>query len=302
MKVSDFDFDLPDSQIALRPVEPRDSARLLLVEPQNPTPFSDRIVRDLPDLLQPGDALVFNDTRVIPARLRAVRERGGAIARIELMLHLKVDGQRWRAFLRPGKKAAVGETLRIEAGEHALLATVEAKHDTGDATLFFDRSGAELDAAIAALGEIPLPPYIEGKRKVDARDLTDYQTAYARAPGAVAAPTAGLHFTPELLERLRQRGVSLHFLTLHVGAGTFLPVKAEDTRDHRMHAEYGLLSAETAASLNAVKAAGNRIIAVGTTSLRLLESAADEQGRIHPFAAETSIFITPGYRFGPLMR
>jgi S-adenosylmethionine:tRNA ribosyltransferase-isomerase len=297
MKVVDFDFELPEALIALRPAEPRDSARLLHVQPARAQPFDDLSVRNLPALLRRGDALVFNDTRVIPARLRAVRIRNDAKANIEAMLHLRVDASRWRAFLRPGKKAATGETLEIAGRDFVLRAVVEAKHETGDVTLAFDRAGTELDAAVATCGEIPLPPYIEGKRAVDDRDLSDYQTAYARAPGAVAAPTAGLHFTPDLLQQLHDAGIAQHFLTLHVGAGTFLPVKAEDTRDHVMHAEWGQVTDETAAALNATRESGGRIIAVGTTSMRLLESAAGEDGTIRPFAAETSIFITPGYRF-----
>jgi S-adenosylmethionine:tRNA ribosyltransferase-isomerase len=291
LRVADFDFELPESLIALRPAEPRDSARLLEVKPNGEQ--RDLHVRDLPRLLRPGDALVFNDTRVIPARLRAVRDRNGARAKIEIMLHQRLDEMRWRAFLKPGKKALVGDILDV----FGLQVAVEQKHETGDATLRFSLSGAELDAAIARLGEMPLPPYIESKRAADARDSTDYQTAYARAPGAVAAPTAGLHFTSGLLDALDAAGISRHFVTLHVGAGTFLPVKADDTRDHTMHAEWGHIRAETAEALNAVRQAGGRIIAVGTTSLRLLESAASEDGTISPFADETAIFITPGYRF-----
>jgi S-adenosylmethionine:tRNA ribosyltransferase-isomerase len=296
MKVSDFDFDLPENLIALRPAESRDAARLLHVDPAMADPMHHHAVRDLPSLLRAGDALVFNDTRVIPARLQATRQRGDAVAKIEIMLHLRKDAERWQAFLRPAKKVMMGETLLISKGAQTLCAILEERHEGGDATLRFDHSGADLDAAIAQFGAIPLPPYIEGKRAVDDRDQDDYQTAYAREPGAVAAPTAGLHFTPDLLERVAKTA-QLHFLTLHVGAGTFLPVKADDTRDHVMHAEFGVIKKETAAALNNVRARGGRIIAVGTTSLRLLESAADETGTIHPFAGETSIFITPGYRF-----
>jgi S-adenosylmethionine:tRNA ribosyltransferase-isomerase len=296
MKVSDFDFDLPEGLIALRPCEPREAARLLHVDPQKIHPFSHFTVNDLPSLVNAGDALVFNDTRVIPARLFATRQRGDAAANIEIMLHMRKDEARWQAFLRPAKKVAAGEKLHIHKDGQVLTAILEERHEGGDATLLFDRSGIALDDAIARLGAIPLPPYIESKRPVDDRDRMDYQTAYARAPGAVAAPTAGLHFTPDLLRRLKTI-VDLHFLTLHVGAGTFLPVKAEDTRDHVMHAEYGVISEETAISLNAVRERGGRIIAIGTTSLRLLESAADAKGTIHAFAGDTSIFITPGYRF-----
>jgi S-adenosylmethionine:tRNA ribosyltransferase-isomerase len=293
VKVSDFDFDLPESQIALRPVEPRDSAKLLVVDPSQ-SGFSDRQVVDLPGLLQPGDALVFNNTKVIPARLRAKRVRGEAVASIEIMLHQRIDEQNWHAFLRPGKKANVGETLTID---EALSATVVEKHETGDATLRFNVGGPALDQAIAQRGEIPLPPYIEGKRQTDARDTSDYQTTYAKEPGAVAAPTAGLHFTGPLLDKLQQHGVSLHFLTLHVGAGTFLPVKVDNIADHKMHAEWGQIPEATADALNATRKLGGRIIAVGTTSMRLLESAALDDGTIRPFADETAIFITPGYHF-----
>jgi S-adenosylmethionine:tRNA ribosyltransferase-isomerase len=293
VKLSDFDFHLPESHIALRPAEPRDSAKLLLVDPSQVS-FVDWQVSDLPDLLRPGDALVFNNTKVIPARLRATRQRGNAIANIEIMLHQRLDGHRWRAFLKPGKKALVGETLQIDA---SFSARVEAKHDEGDATLAFDREGPALDEAIAQSGEIPLPPYIEGKRATDDRDQADYQTAYAREPGAVAAPTAGLHFTDALLAKLKAKGVSLHFLTLHVGAGTFLPVKTETIAEHKMHAEWGHISPETAAALTATRQAGGRIVAVGTTSLRLLESAAEPNGTINSFTGSTSIFITPGCAF-----
>jgi S-adenosylmethionine:tRNA ribosyltransferase-isomerase len=302
MRVADFDFDLPESAIALRPAAPRDAARLLVVDPS--APFADRTVYDLPDLLRPGDALVFNDTRVVPARLDGIRHREGATgARCEAMLHQRVATDRWRAFVRPAKRLAVGD--RIVFGEDSanacllgrLDATVAEKGEGGEVTLAFDLGGPALDEAIAALGHVPLPPYIASKRDDDAQDRQDYQTVYAAHDGAVAAPTAGLHFTPELLERLRSRGISEHFITLHVGAGTFLPVKSETVEEHRMHAEWGTVGAETAAALNAVRGAGGRIVAVGTTSLRLLESAAAEGGAIAAFSDETSIFITPGYRF-----
>ncbi|MFN8830059.1 MAG: tRNA preQ1(34) S-adenosylmethionine ribosyltransferase-isomerase QueA [Labrys sp. (in: a-proteobacteria)] len=293
MKVSDFDFELPEGLIALRPVEPRDSAQLLVVRPGDGAPFTDRIVRDLPDLLEPGDALVFNDTRVIPARLQGFRPRvGGAGAAIEATLHLRAAPDRWWAFVRPAKRVAVGDTIRF--GDD-LSATVTERGEGGEALLAFDRSGIDLDVAIATIGHIPLPPYIAGKRPEDERDRRDYQTIYAKRDGAVAAPTAGLHFTEDLLARLDRRGVERHFLTLHVGAGTFLPVKVENVADHKMHAEWGEITPDTAARLNAVRARGRRIIAVGTTSLRLLESAWKD-GAIQPFAGETSIFIAPGYR------
>ena len=295
MRVSDFDFHLPAENIALRPAEPRDSADLLVVDPSEGGRFSNHIVRDLPLLLREGDALIFNDTRVIPARLDGLRKRpGGAGASIEAMLHQRIGPERWKAFARPGKRLALGDT--IEFGE-GLMAEVEAKGEGGEVTLRFSLGGPALDIAIATVGHIPLPPYIASKRPEDQRDRLDYQTVYARADGAVAAPTAGLHFTPDLLRRLDEAGISRHFLTLHVGAGTFLPVKGEEITGHKMHAEFGLVTAETAVALNETRARGGRLIAVGTTSLRLLESAAAEDGTIRPFADETSIFITPGYRF-----
>ena len=299
MRVDLFDFDLPSDRIALRPASPRDAARLLVVRPgERP---EDRVVRDLPELLQPGDALVFNDTRVIPAQLEGIRDRAGQMASISATLHRRLADNRWLAFVRGAKKLQPGDLIRFgETPEACLLsavhATVVSKDDDG-VVFEFEFSGAYLDEAVARVGHIPLPPYIASKRPEDAQDRADYQTVYARDEGSVAAPTAGLHFTPDLLQRLKARGIGLHFLTLHVGAGTFLPVKSEDTADHRMHPEYGLVTAGTAAALNAVRGAGGRIVAVGTTSLRLLESAVDDDGTIRPFAAETSIFITPGYRF-----
>ena len=300
MRVDLFDFDLPDDRIALRPVEPRDAAKLLLVNPGAPP--EDRHVRDLPKILGPGDVLVFNDTKVIPARLFGIRERGAARARIEALLHMRVAPDRWKAFLRPAKRVQAGERIRFgEAGGSCFLgvldATVAEKGEGGEALLAFDLSGPALDAAIAAAGRLPLPPYIASKRPDDARDRADYQTVYARVEGAVAAPTAGLHFTRELVSHLSAAGIAQCFVTLHVGAGTFLPVKAEDTADHRMHAEWGSVSAEAAQTLNDAQARGGRIVCVGTTALRLLESAADEPGIVRPWTGETSIFITPGYRF-----
>jgi S-adenosylmethionine:tRNA ribosyltransferase-isomerase len=300
MKVDLFDFDLPDERIALRPAEPRDSSRLLVVRPDGA--LADRTVRDLPGLLRPGDALVFNDTKVIPAQLRGIRRRGEASAHIDATLHMRVAPDRWLAFLRPGKRVVEGDRISFGHDGNAcflgvLDATVVEKREAGEALLAFDLSGAFLDEALHAVGHIPLPPYIASKRDDDARDLTDYQTVYAREEGAVAAPTAGLHFTPELFAALNSAGIERHFVTLHVGAGTFLPVKADDTADHKMHAETGTVSAETAAALNAVHARRGRIVAVGTTSLRLLESATDEQGHMGAWSGATSIFITPGYRF-----
>jgi S-adenosylmethionine:tRNA ribosyltransferase-isomerase len=304
MHVNLFDFSLPEDRIALRPVVPRDAAKLLVVRPDNAMRFDDRVVRDLPALLQPGDVLVANDTRVIPARLYGVRVRGENAARIEAMLHRRVGGDQWRAFLRPAKKVDLGERIRFgEPSESSacLLASLDAelieKGEGGEVLLRFSLSGPALDEAIARLGHLPLPPYIAGKRAEDERDRRDYQTLFAEKEGAVAAPTAGLHFTPDLMSRLEQAGITTERVTLHVGAGTFLPMKAEDTRDHRMHAEWGEITPDTAARLNAARARGGRIVAIGTTSMRLLESAASDDGVIHPFAAETDIFITPGYRF-----
>ena len=291
MKLSDFDFELPDERIALRPAAPRDSARLLVVR-HGEAP-RDAVMRHLPDLLAPGDVLVFNDTRVIPARLSGERTRGGNTVAVEATLHKRTAPDAWSAFMRPGKRLAVGDTVRF--GD--LAATVESKLDGGEVALRFDRAGAELDAAIAQVGAMPLPPYIASKRAEDAQDRADYQTVYAREDGSVAAPTAGLHFTPELFARLEARGVGRAFVTLHVGAGTFLPVKTDDVSEHRMHAERGEVSPETADRLNAARAAGGRIVCVGTTSLRLLESAAGEDGVVRPYAGETEIFITPGYAF-----
>jgi S-adenosylmethionine:tRNA ribosyltransferase-isomerase len=301
MQLADFDFHLPEAQIALRPASPRDSARLLLVEPG--APFRDLHVRDLPGLLRAGDVLVVNDTRVIPARLRGVRIRGESRIAVEATLHQPRSGHVWTAFMRPGKKLAPGDRLVFgESDDRACLlgsldATVQSKGEGGEVTLAFDLSGPDLMAAIAERGMMPLPPYIAAKRSEDEQDRRDYQTVYAAEDGSVAAPTAGLHFTPELLERLAVIGVGLERVTLHVGAGTFLPVKTEDLSQHRMHAEWGEVDAATAERLNAARTAGGRIVCVGTTSLRLLESAADEDGTIRPFAAETAIFITPGYRF-----
>lgn len=305
MKTADFDFDLPEDRIALRPAEPRDSARLLVVRGGG---LDDRIIRDLPDFLQPGDALVFNDTRVIPARLSGERQREGEegqtlIVPVEATLHHRDAPDVWSAFMKPGKRIKVGDRIAFgKTTEGACLlghldATVEAKGEDGLVALRFDLSGPALDDAIREVGVMPLPPYIAAKRPEDERDKADYQTVYAVHDGSVAAPTAGLHFTPELLDAIRARGVSTHAVTLHVGAGTFLPVKADDTTDHTMHSEWGEVSADTAAALNDVHAAGGRIVCVGTTSLRLLESATGEDGVIQPFHGDTAIFITPGYRF-----
>ncbi len=299
MRTDLFDFDLPEDRIALRPATPRDSARLLVVGPET---LADRSVRDLPGLLRSGDAVVFNDTKVIPAALEGTRIRDDARAHVSFNLIKRVDESRWRAFARPAKRLRSGDRIRFGTeGRVCLLgeldATVTERGEDGEVELAFSLHGAYLDEAIAALGDMPLPPYIALKRAPEPDDRTSYQTVYARTEGAVAAPTAGLHFTPELFAALEASGISTHFLTLHVGAGTFLPVKAEDTAKHRMHAEWGTIDEPVASSLNAVRAQGGRILAVGTTALRLLESAATPDGRIVPFAGETSIFITPGYRF-----
>ncbi|MDF8331661.1 tRNA preQ1(34) S-adenosylmethionine ribosyltransferase-isomerase QueA [Novosphingobium cyanobacteriorum] len=287
MKVDLFDFELPPERIALRPARPRDSARLLSVPGQGP--FADLIVRDLPGLLNPGDVLVFNDTRVIPAQLEG--RRGDA--RIGATLHKRIDLRRWQAFVRNGKRLRGGDTIEFGAG---VTATAEARHADGSWTLFFP-GDEPVEVLLERAGTMPLPPYIAGKRPTDEQDRRDYQTMFAQKDGAVAAPTAALHFTPELLAALDARGVVHETLTLHVGAGTFLPVKAQDTTEHAMHAEWGRIDAATADRLNAARAAGKRVIAVGTTSLRLLESATGEDRIIRQFEGDTSIFITPGYRF-----
>jgi S-adenosylmethionine:tRNA ribosyltransferase-isomerase len=294
-----FDFDLPEERIALHPASPRDAARLLVVRPG--ASFADHIVRDLPALLQPGDALVFNDTRVLNAELSGTRRRGEAVAQIGATLIKRLSANRWQALARPAKRLAVGDRVQFGGtGEMCVLATLDAtvaaRGEAGEVEFAFDLSGPDLDMAIASHGQIPLPSYIAGKRAVVPEDARDYQTVYARHEGAVAAPTAGLHFTPELLEALAKRGVSQHFVTLHVGAGTFLPVKTDALADHKMHAEWGEVSAATVAALQAARASGGRIVAVGTTSLRLLESAA-ASGALKAFSGETSIFIIPGYRF-----
>ncbi len=287
MRVDLFDFELPSERIALRPASPRDSARLLGVGREGP--FSDAVVRDLPQMLRAGDVLVFNDTRVIPAQL----EGAAGNARIGATLHKRMDLRRWQAFVRNGRRLKPGSVIDFGAD---VFAAAEERHGDGSWTLAF--GGEEpVEVLLERAGRMPLPPYIAGKRPTDARDREDYQTMFAAEDGAVAAPTAALHFTPELMAALAAAGIGHETLTLHVGAGTFLPVKADDTDDHAMHAEWGRIEPETAARLNAVRAAGGRIIAVGTTSLRLLESAADEAHVIQPFAGDTSIFITPGYRF-----
>lgn len=300
MRVDLFDFELPQERIALRPAVPRDSSRLLHVQPAKP--FEDRVFRDLPDLLHPGDLLVFNDTRVIPAQLYGLRIRDQQSRSISVTLHMRVDEKRWKAFAKPAKRLEKGDLLIFSSGEdagteHDLTGAVENKGADGEIDILFDLAGADLDAAIAAAGHVPLPPYIASKRRDDERDRTDYQTTYACQDGAVAAPTAGLHFTPELINTLEVNGISICYITLHVGAGTFLPVKAEDTDDHKMHSEIGYISENAASLITRTRKGGGRVISVGTTSLRLLESAAHEDGTVKPWSGPTDIFITPGYRF-----
>ena len=287
MRVDLFDFELLPERIALRPARPRDAARMLVVRGDGA--FGDLSVRDLPRQLRAGDVLVFNDTKVIPAQLEG--RRGNA--RIGATLHKRLDLRRWQAFVRNAKRLREGDTVEFGAG---VTAAAEQRHPDGSWTLAF--AGDEpVEVLLERAGRMPLPPYIAGKRATDEADHADYQTIFADKPGAVAAPTAALHFTPELLAALDEAGIGRETLTLHVGAGTFLPVKAEDTANHAMHAEWGRIDEATADALNAARRAGGRLIAVCTTSLRLLESAADEDGTIHPFEGDTAIFITPGYRF-----
>ena len=305
MRTDLFDFDLPEDRIALAPASPRDAARLLVVRPQPGTlddALDDRHVHDLPDFLKRGDVLVVNDTRVIRAALTGERARGDVRAKVSFNLHKRVDESRWRAFARPAKKLKAGDQIHFgHDGRVCLLgtlgATVTDVREGGEVELRFNLHSAYLDEAIEAVGDLPLPPYIAGKRAPDETDVESYQTMFARREGAVAAPTAGLHFTPALMAALEARGVVSHRVTLHVGAGTFLPVKADDTADHRMHAEWCEIAPETADALNAARAKGGRIVAVGTTAMRVLESAARDDKTIAAFSGETEIFITPGYRF-----
>ncbi len=295
MRVDQFDFDLPEERIALRPAEPRDAARMLVVSGDGQLFHSH--VRDLPSFLDARDALVLNDTRVIRARLRGIRTARAGMAtapKIEVTLHKRLAPDRFLAFAKPARKLEQGDRLALG---QSIVATVDRRGDAGEVELRFDLRGAALDAKLSAEGEIPLPPYIAGKRAPDDRDAADYQTIFAKDAASVAAPTAGLHFTPELFTALAARGVTRETVTLHVGAGTFLPVSAERTEDHKMHSEWANFSADTAAHLNDVHASCGRIAAVGTTSLRTLESAADAQGTLHAFSGETDIFITPGHRF-----
>ncbi|MFA5538621.1 MAG: tRNA preQ1(34) S-adenosylmethionine ribosyltransferase-isomerase QueA [Gemmobacter sp.] len=294
MRLSDFDFDLPEALVATRPVRPRSAARLLVAEGGA---IRDLHVRDLPGLLMPGDILVLNNTRVIPARLTGERLRhrpeGEARARVEVTLLEPAAAGGWRALAKPLRKLAPGETVTFAEG---LTAAVAERDETG-LRLVFDREGADFDAALARAGAMPLPPYIAARRPADARDHEDYQTVFARHPGAVAAPTASLHFDDDLLAALRARGLHFAEVTLHVGAGTFLPVKVEDVTTHRMHAERGEVTPEAAAAINEARAAGGRIVPVGTTALRLLETAADADGIVRPWRGATDIFIYPGHRF-----
>src|ERR1700683_2680700 len=306
MRTDLFDFALPEDRIALRPVSPRDSARLLVVRPGNPLGLEDRAMRELPALLRAGDMLVVNDTKVFPANLRGRRlprdEGGEREPAIAATLTKPLGGSRWTALVRPAKRLAVGDVVRFGSeGKVCFLdqldATVEAKGQGGEVTFAFAFHGAVLDQALAERGDMPLPPYIASRRGVDESDRADYQTMFAHEEGSVAAPTAGLHFTESLVADLKSRGIGVQRVTLHVGPGTFLPVKAEDTADHRMQAEWGSVTAETAAALNATRRGGGRIVAVGSTSLRLVESAAADDGTIAEFSGETALFITPGYRF-----
>lgn len=301
MRVDLFDFELPEELIALRPARPRESARLLHVPAQGG--FEDRIVRDAPALFRPGDLLVFNDTRVIPARLSGERTRDDSNVHVEATLIERTSASNWVALAKPGKRLREGDRIRFGTLDDcacllgALDATVQAKGEDGAITLAFDLAGPDLDAAIAAAGAMPLPPYIASRRAPDEADMSDYQTFYAREDGAVAAPTAGLHFTPELFEQMIERGLSCMRVTLHVGAGTFLPMKADDTNDHVMHSEWRSIPEGVAAEINRAKAEGRRVIAIGTTALRTLESSVDVQGRVQAVSGPTDIFITPGYHF-----
>jgi S-adenosylmethionine:tRNA ribosyltransferase-isomerase len=303
MRTDLFDFALPEERIALRPVAPRDVAQLLVVRPHAPAQFEDWTLRDLPVFLRRGDAVVVNDTKVMPAALHGRRiGRGDREPAIEATLIKRIDGSRWRALVKSAKRLAQGDVVRFGAeGRVCFLeqldATVEDKDDAGEITLAFAFTDAVLDQALEERGDMPLPPYIASRRAADEKDRSDYQTMFARAEGSVAAPTAGLHFTERLTDALRNAGITLHRVTLHVGPGTFLPVKADDTEGHTMHPEWGSMSAETAAALNAARRSGGRIVAVGSTALRLLETAAGDDGALAPFSGETALFITPGYRF-----
>ena len=287
MKTEIFNFELPSDLIANYPAEPRDAARLLYIDGMQ---LQDKVMLDLPNLLHPDDILVFNDTKVIPARLYGMRGQ----AAIELTLFKQLDLSTWETLIKNARRLKVGDVIQFVPDFYA---TVLSKTESGRVVVQFNVAGADLFAMLHTVGTMPLPPYIKRERGGKESDKSDYQTMYAKHEGAVAAPTAGLHFTPRLFESLEKRGIQKEFVTLHVGGGTFLPVKVEDTDNHHMHAEYGIILPEVAKRLTDYKRAGRRIVAVGTTSLRLLESATDEQGIVHPFAQETSIFITPGYHF-----
>ena len=288
MDISEFDFELPEDLIALRPVRPRPASRMLVAEHHT---ITDQHFTDLPDRLRAGDMLIFNDTRVIPARLFGQRHRSGNSVQVEVLLTERLGPDHWQAMARPAKRLSAGDRLEFDG-----LAGEVIKRDGGTIEVTFTQSGTDLDQAIARAGVMPLPPYIAGKRAADDRDGEDYQTVFARRPGAIAAPTASLHFDQDLLGQLAERGVQVVMVTLHVGAGTFLPVK-DRIEDHRMHAEWGEITPEAAQAMNAARAAGGRLIPAGTTALRLIESAADEAGEIHPWTGQTDIFIKPGYRF-----
>jgi S-adenosylmethionine:tRNA ribosyltransferase-isomerase len=293
MRVALFDFELPEDLIALRPIVPRDAARLLIVR-EGETQFEESTIHDLPRWLNAGDAIVANDTRVLPVQLQAAYRKDGADLAIGVTLHTRQSCSRWLAFAKPGRKLAVHGVLRFDP---ILEARILDKLDDGGVVLEFNRQGPELDEALARLGAMPLPPYIAARRRADERDRADYQTIFANRDGAIAAPTAGLHFTPDLLSQLKAKDTSLHTVTLHVGPGTFLPVRVDDTAEHVMHGEWGEVTPTVCDALNAAKARSHRCLAVGTTSLRLLETAATPDGIIHPFVGQTSIFIKPGYRF-----
>ena len=292
MRVDDFDFFLPEERIALRPLTPRDSSRMLVVDSSGN--LTDSAFLELGNFLDSGDALVFNDTRVISARLNGIRHRDNSTASVSVTLHKRLSDTNWLTFVKGAKKIREGDI--IEFGDGELTGEVVNKNNE-DVELRFGIGGSDFDILLDRIGIIPLPPYISGRRASDSRDLDDYQTMYARNSGAVASPTAGLHFTPRVMERLNQKNIQKNFLTLHVGAGTFLPVKASDTSEHKMHSEFGIIDSATASALNEVRSRGNRVVSVGTTSLRLLESAATEDGVLEEWHGSTDIFITPGYRF-----
>lgn len=296
MRVDLFDFELPDDRIALRPAVPRDAAKMLVVDREKP--LLDTRVSSLPDFLATGDVVVLNDTRVIPAQFEGVRRREDNELKVSATFHMREAGHIWKAFIRPAKRIREDDQIIFSnSSGDKLECSVTEKGDAGEVTLTFDMSSAELDAKIAEVGRVPLPPYIASKRGEDGQDKTDYQTIYAQHEGAVAAPTAGLHFTDHLFDALKSKGVEIVFVTLHVGAGTFLPVKADDTDYHKMHAEIGYVSAQVADQINKARQDGNRVVSVGTTSLRLLESAVDDKGQVQPWSGATDIFITPGYQF-----